>query len=215
MAVPMKSEFGPTLGQILAPRWHAAPRSLRAGVVGLGVAVLLVAAIIVLTLLPASYSHGGSVPFHFKYKDLRRVAPEPGGYVRLESRSGDGALKYSFSVEQLRLAPYVGSVTGALPVYATGYIHGLSERLVGFELVSEGKARVNGVPGYQIFYTAKVEGREMYGRNVLLVPPRPGARNGVAIAMLTSPTASSEVLSPSEVASGGVLLRPLKTFTFG
>ncbi len=58
-------------------------------------------------------------------------------------------------------------------------------------------------------------GRELYGRNVLLLPSKPGARRGVEIAMLTAAGATSEVKEPGEVASGGVLLRPLKTFTFG
>ena len=56
----------------------------------------------------------------------------------------------------------------------------------------------------------------MYGRDMLLVASeRPRAREGVDIMMLTSPTASSQVTSPLEVASAGVLLRPVKTFTFG
>jgi hypothetical protein len=69
--------------------------------------------------------------------------------------------------------------------------------------------------GYDVFYTAVVEGREMYGRDVLLVPERPGAREGVALTMLTSPTASKEIKAPVEVATVGILLRPLKTFSFG
>ena len=58
-------------------------------------------------------------------------------------------------------------------------------------------------------------GRKLYGRDILLVPERPGAREGVVIVMLTSPTKSSESSSPLEVALKGVLLRPLKTFSFG
>ena len=45
--------------------------------------------------------------------------------------------------------------------------------------------------------------------------PAPGAREGVVIVMLTAPDANAQVSSPLEVASAGVLLRPLKTFTFG
>jgi hypothetical protein len=37
----------------------------------------------------------------------------------------------------------------------------------------------------------------------------------VDIVMLTSPSASAQVSSPLQVASAGVLLRPLKTFTLG
>jgi hypothetical protein len=40
-------------------------------------------------------------------------------------------------------------------------------------------------------------------------------REGVVIAMLTSPTASAQVSSPLEVGETGVLLRPLKNFAFG
>jgi hypothetical protein len=80
-------------------------------------------------------------------------------------------------------------------------------------LRGEGKTRVNTVPAYNIFYTAMLEGRQMYGRDVLLLAERQGVRDGVAIEMLTSPSANSKVTSPLEVASAGVLEKPLKTFT--
>jgi hypothetical protein len=60
-----------------------------------------------------------------------------------------------------------------------------------------------------------VQGRTMWGRNVLLLPERPHARVGVTIVMLTSPRADAQVTTPLEVASAGVLLRPLKTLTLG
>jgi hypothetical protein len=55
----------------------------------------------------------------------------------------------------------------------------------------------------------------MWGRDVLLLPERQGAREGVDIVMLSSPTANSAVTSPMEVGSAGVLLRPLRSFAFG
>lgn len=70
------------------------------------------------------------------------------------------------------------------------------------------------MPAYNIYFTAQVKGREMYGRDVLLVPERPGARQGVTIAMLTSPTANAQVTSPLLVATAGVLYQPLRTFSF-
>ncbi len=154
------------------------------------------------------------MPFSFSYEGLYRVAPDPGGYVKVDARSAGGALKYSYAVAPLRLPPYSGSVTGALPIYAARYIARLAARDSDFVLRGEGKTRVNTVPGYQVLYTTSVEGREMLGRDVLLLPPRSGAREGVTIVMLTSPGASAQVKTPSEVASTGVLLRPLKTFTF-
>ncbi len=214
MAVPVKPEYGPTLGELLAPRWRAAsPRARRAVVVA---GVLLAAAIVaaVLTLENASYSHGGSVPFGFSYRGLYRVAPDPGGYVKIQRRGADGRLEDSFAVDPLRLAPYSGSLSGELPLYASGYIRTLSKSDRDFVLRGEGKTKVNGIPtAYDVFYTTVVEGRMMFGRNFLLLPERPGVRQGVDIVILQLP--GPGVTSPSEVATGGTLVRPLKSFSFG
>jgi hypothetical protein len=215
IAVPMKPEYGPTLGRLLSPRWRAASPLVRGAVIAAGVALLALLVAAVLTLENASYSHGGRLPFSFAYRSLYRVAPDPGGYVKVQRRRVDGTLEDSYSVAPLTLPPYSGELSGELPVYASGYIRELQQRDTGFVLRGEGKTRVNAVPAYQVVYTAVVEGRTMYGRDVLLLPERPGAREGVEIVMLTSPTANSQVDSPLEVASTGVLLRPLKSFTFG
>jgi hypothetical protein len=214
-AVPMKPEYGPTLGRLLSPRWRGASPLARGTVMAVGLALLALLVGAVLTLENASFSHGGRLPFSFAYRSLYRVAPDPGGYVKIQRRRANGALEDSYAVEPLILPPYSGEASGALPVYAYGYIRGLRRRDQGFVLRGEGKTRVNAVPAYQVVYTATVEGRTMYGRDVLLLPERRGAREGVDIVMLTSPTANSQVDSPLEVASTGVLLRPLKTFTFG
>lgn len=210
----MKPEYGPTLGRLLEPRWRSASRGQRWAVIAAAVGALALLAAIVLTLLPATYSQGGAVPFGFHYKSLYRARPDPGAFVKVQARDGEGRLKYLYEVYPLALPPYDGGVSGELPRYASGYIRQLRAVSQGFALSGEGKTRVNTVPGYQVLYTATVDGREMYGRNVLLTPPREGARRGVVIVMLTAPGASSQVKAPSEVASAGVLLRPLKTFTF-
>jgi hypothetical protein len=214
-AVRMKSEYGPTLGRLLAPRWRAASRLVRTVtiVAGVGLVAALVAA--VLTLENATFSHGGSVPFSFSYRDLYRVAPDGGGYVKVLSRWQDGALKYSYAVDPLLLPAYSGELSGEVPLYAAGFIRTLSERYRDFELRGEGKTRVNNtLTGYEVLFTADVEGQEMYGRDVLLLPPRVGVRAGVVVVMLTSPMASSQITSPLEVGTTGVLLKPLKTFSF-
>ncbi|HUA73487.1 MAG TPA: hypothetical protein VL988_01895 [Solirubrobacteraceae bacterium] len=214
-AVPIKPEYGPTLGGILAPRWRAAPRWVRVlvrvgavGLLALGIGAFL-------TLDNAHYSQGGSVPFSFAYRGLSRVKAPRGAYVEVQRHRADGRLEDSFAVYPLTLPPYKGGLTGELPLYAAGYIGGLRERDRDFVLRGEGKTRVNTVPAYQVLYTATVEGQTMYGRDVLLLPQKPGQRRGVNIVMLTSPTANAQVTSPLEVASEGVLLRPVKTFTLG
>jgi hypothetical protein len=215
VAVPIKAEYGPTLGRLLSPRWRAASpltrRVVMASIVGL-LALIVAAA---LTLENARFSHGGKVPFSFSYRSLYRVTPDPGGYVKVRRRGPGGTLEDSFAVEPLQLPAYSGELFGELPVYAASYIQGMRRRYPDFVLRGEGKTRVNSVSAYDVLYTAVVRGQRMYGRDVLLLPQRSGAREGVAIVMLTSPTASSQVTSPLQVASAGVLSRPLKTFTLG
>jgi hypothetical protein len=213
-AVPIKPRYGPTLGRLLSPRWRAASALARAGVIGACAGAIAVIVGAVLTLENATYSHAGRVPFGFSYRGLYRVRPDPGGYVKVQRHRADGTLEDSFAVEPLTLPPYSGSLSGELPLYAAGHIRSLAGREAGFVLRGEGKTRVNTVPAYQVLYTAQVEGRTMWGRDVLLLPERPGVREGVDIVMLTSPTANVQITSPLEVASAGVLLRPLKTFSF-
>jgi hypothetical protein len=215
VAVPIKPQYGPTLGRLLSPRWRAASAPARAVVIAAcaGLIALVVGA--VLTLENATFSYAGSVPFSFSYRSLYRVPADPGGFVKVQRHRADGTLEDSFAVEPLTLPPYSGSLSGELPLYAAGYIRELASRDAGFVLRAEGKTRVNTVSAYHVLYSARIEGREMWGRDVLLLPDRPGVRRGVDIVMLTSPSANAQVSSPLQVALTGVLLRPLKTFSFG
>jgi hypothetical protein len=214
-AVPIKPEYGPTLGQLLAPRWRAASTGVRRLVVVLGVVLAAVAVALVLTLLNASYSHGRPVPFSFGYRGLRRVAPDPGGYVKVQQRNARGQLQYSFAVDALTLPPSAGEASAALPLYAARYIDALRRRDAGFVLRGEGKTRVNTIPAYHVLYTTIVQGREMYGRDVLVLPERRDAREGLDIVMLTAAGASKRIDGPVEVGTTGVLLHPLRSFRIG
>lgn len=211
----MKPEYGPTLGRLLAPRWHAASRLTRWTLTAAGVGLLALLVAAVLTLENATYSHGGSVPFSFSYRGLYRAVPDPGGYVKVRRVHSDGTVRDSFAVDPLRLPPYSGRLEAELPVYAGAYIGVLSRRYAGFVLRGEGKTKVNNVAAYDVFYTALVEGRKLYGRDVLLLPERAGAREGLDIVMLSSSVRTSGARSPMEVASTGILLLPLKSFSLG
>lgn len=213
-AIPLKPEYGPTLGRLLSPRWHAASKPVQALVVLACVAVLAMLVGAGLTLENAHYSHGAPVPFSFSYRDLYRTEPAAGEYVQVR-RPARGPLKDSFAVGPLQLPPYTGGLSGELPLYASSYIAGLRHRYEGFVLRGEGKTRVNTVPAYDIAYTAQIAGRTVYGRDVLLLPERAGVHAGVHIVMLSAPGAESQVESPLLVGTTGVLERPLETFTFG
>jgi hypothetical protein len=215
-ALPVKGEYGPTLGRLASPRWRAASRGVRVALTAAGVALVALLLALGLTLENSKYSRGGRVPFHFEDRELYRVAPEAGGFVKVESRWPSGALKYSFAVAPIELPPYAGELTAEMPLFATAYIHGLERTYAGFRFSAEGKTAINKtLTGYEVAFYARVEGREMYVRNVLLIPPRAHQRAGVVVSMLTAPKASAQVSDPQEVGETGVLLRPLKTFGFG
>jgi hypothetical protein len=209
----MKPEYGPTLGRLLAPRWHAASAFVRGLVIVAGVGVVALAAGLVLTLEPARYSHGAGLPFSFSYKGLWRTAPDPGEFVKLTASSGDAGLKYSYAVAPVTLGRYSGAVSGVVPLFARGYRERLARRYPDFVQRGEGKTRISKMLGYQVLFTTTLGGHLIYGRAVLLFPERPGVREGVSIVMLARPNRSEH--APSEVATEGVLLRPLKTFAFG
>jgi hypothetical protein len=214
-AIPIKPEYGPTLGRVLSPRWRSLPTPARRAAL-LGGALAAVAAVgLVLALLDASYLHSGRVRFGFRYRSLHRVAPERGGFVRIEKRGGGGALQYSLAVDPIVLPPYRGELSGAIPIYASAYIERARRSDPSFVLRGEGKAIVNSMPAYDVLYTRRIEGREVYGRDLLLLPQRAGAREGVAIVMLTAPGVTKKVEGPNEVGSTGVLLHTLRSFSIG
>jgi hypothetical protein len=211
-AIPLRPEYGPTLGRVLSPRWRAASLPARVLVVAAGAGVVALVAAAALTFQDARLAHGGPVPFNFRYRAMYRTAPDPGGYARVASPR-NGPLGSSFAVEPLHLPAYGGSLSGELPLFASDHIRALAARLSGFDLQGEGKTRVNNVPGYSINYSARVGGQPVYGREVLLLPDVPGVRDGVDIVMLARPSAS--VASSALVGTVGVLQLPLRSFYFG
>ena len=210
-SIPLKPQYGPTLGRLLAPHWRSAAPALRALVIAAGVGLLALIIALVLSLLNATYSHAGAVPFSFEYRSLYKTTPNPGGYVKV-ARSSGGKLEDSYAVAPIAIARYGGSVTGELPLAAAAYTRTLATRFPAFRLEGEGKTRISStLAGYQVLYSAFVDGQKLYGRDVILIPPHHGANRGVVAEMLSSEPAS--VAKP--VASSGVLETPLKSFTFG
>jgi hypothetical protein len=184
----LRPEYGPTLAGLVAPRLarlSAAGQLLVKVLAGGFLAVVVAAAI----LWPRAhgFSHSGAASFDLKYsRALQRVAPDPGGFLKVE-QSRHGLLVQSLAINPVTLPPYQGDPVGELPVYATTYIQSLAGRFPSLHLVSEGKTRVNGNPGYTILYTARLGGRSISARDDLFVLP--GRREGIAVRMLTTPAA--------------------------
>lgn len=214
-AIPLKQQYGPTLGRLLAPRWQAASRPLRAlAVVALGGVLALIAGA-VLTLEDSVISHGAPLRFSFSYKGLYRTAPEPGGYARV-ARSRAGHLEDSFAVAPAHLPPYRGSITGELPLWSTGVVAALQRRYgQDFAFVGEGYSLLGKRSVYNILFTLQRGGLAYYGRDVLFTPEHAGARHGALITMLSAVGESRQVTGPAHVGGTGVLQRPLETFSLG
>jgi hypothetical protein len=221
--LPVKPEHGPTLPALLAPRWRRLPRAARLAAVALA-ALLLVAAVLARAVGGAGASGETAVsvaePVAFNLRHgaaLDRVAPAPGERLRLEGVR-DGLFLQSFVVRPLEL-PVAGGPTAAAAyaVLAERMKDDLAARFDEFALVSEGKSRVNEVPGYDVVFTARSgEGRRLYGRWVMLVPhpeDAPAERRGVLLELLGTPAAGI----PNAAGTGqvGQLKLPLRSFRFG
>lgn len=194
-------------------------RAGRRGLIALAVvAVLATLALAVKVLRPEDdgtdvVSRAEPVPFNFRYTaGLERVEPQGDERLRLVARRGPLFIQ-SFAVSPLRLPAYRGDVGGTLPVFAAAEVEALRRRFAEFELVQDGKTRVNEVPGHVILFRARLGKRRLYGREVLLPEPAPGARDGVRLLLLATPAGG--VSSASDVGIRGVVKRPFRTFRFG
>jgi hypothetical protein len=224
-------EHRPTLADLLRPRLARAPRWVRWALLGLVVVVVL----LVLWRVFAGgdtgethYVQRGALEFNFRYPATMHRAKAAGHELVRVQRTRDGLFLDSFAVEPLSLPPFRGNVSGLLPAYADREIAALRKRFPSeFELVREGKARVNQVPGYDVQFRSRLGKRRLFGRLVLL--PRPAAgedlanptgelnndrsRTGVRILMLSTPAAGT--VRPRDVGARGNLKTPFRSFRFG
>lgn len=173
-------EYGPTGPQLVRRRFG--PRAQRAIALAAAVVVVLLAVLI------ATRSGDGLTTLEHRSKpvftllhpagQVRRVEPASGELVRL--RSQRGPLEITVTVRRLTLPAYSGSVSGFLPVYADRQVQALAAELPGFQARTDGKARVNDAPGYQIKYRAGTAQRRITGIDILVVP-EDGRRDGVVL----------------------------------
>ncbi len=216
---PVRPEFGPTLPELLGRRFGMSVRT--AGIVLAAILALIVAGGV------AKHEQGdGSVraivkaPVAFNLRSdparLDRVAPLAGQSLRLVTKPGDPQVS-SVSVAPVRLAPYPGDDPSvALPIYATRVVAQMERADPRFVQVSEGKARVNSQPGYQIQFKTTSGGHRVYGRRTFLFPdPRvqPGAREGADVTLLAR--WSKVVTKVDDVGSNGVTKLPYRSFRLG
>jgi hypothetical protein len=211
----VKPEFRPTLPDIVRPWAQAHPRAAR-----LGAVALLVVVIGVVGLVARRGDHRHTVvvknpiaSFNLVYPDgLVRVAPGQDAALRLESPPS-AKHKLAYTVRPVVLAPYRGNVNGVLPLQASHLIDVMRRSLKDFRLRSEGRARINETGGYGIVFQARIAGRLVYGRRILLFPDTPRPRQGVDILLLAA--SSPAVPNADAVGNAGPLKTALRSFRLG
>jgi hypothetical protein len=208
----VSSAHRPTLRDLVAtwPRWAR----LTLQTVAAAVALVVLALVLIPEDDGVDVVRTEPVAFNFRHPpELRSVPPREGETLRLE-RSVRGTFIQSFAVAPLEVPAYEGDVGGVLAVYATGEIERLRRRYAQFELVEEGKTRVNEVAGYTIVFRARLGERRLYGRVVLLPDPSTeGVRRGVRLILESTPSAG--VGRADDVGVRGLNKRPYRSFRFG
>jgi hypothetical protein len=211
----VRPEYGPSL-----PAWLQARFGVRRRTTGaLAIVVLAIGGVIVALKAGSgdtSYLHSSAPVFNLRYATgaLQRATPPPGWLLLLQSKRG-ATFVQSFAVRTFTLPPHHGIVSGFLPVYADTYERGLARRFTGFTPVDEGKARVNGAPGYQVTYTARLPGgRALFGRDVIVVQnDTPGQRAALVLRVLQTHAAGAN--TGEDVGNVGAAKKPFRSFRFG
>ena len=163
-------EYGPTGPELLRRRFSPRARRVFAAVVAV---VVLALAVLIATQSGdglTTLEHRSAPVFTMLHPagQVRRVKPATGELVRLHSRRGP--LEMTVTVRRLNLPAYSGSVSGFLPVYADRHARALAAEVPGFIPRSDGKARVNDAPGYQLRYRMGPENRPTTGIDIFVVP---------------------------------------------
>ena len=208
----LKAAYGPTLPQLLAAR----PPAVRLAAVAFGATIVIAAALIALSTRPdeTAVLIRKPVTLNFVYGPQWAPVQRAGTLVALRHESERGLFLDAYAIRDLTLPPYRGAASGTLPVYADAYVRTLPRRYPGFELVGEGRERLNNAIGYAVTFRARTGMRRLYGRHYLLVEEEPvGLRRGVVVEIESTPAAGTP--NADEIGDHGALKTPLRSFRFG
>jgi hypothetical protein len=176
-------EFRPTLPDIARARFGWRERTT----IAVLVALLALAVIAVLVVRPrvdnvTQFVHDGDPTFNLVYNNnrLNEAAPRADELVRLQGRRGRMAV--TIAVQPLQLPPAEGDIAhGVLPEFASGHIEELRESLPNFELRQEGRARVNGAPGYEVRFSTGPARHKTFGNDLMILPTEEDAAGALLV----------------------------------
>jgi hypothetical protein len=203
--------FGPTLPELLRRRFGIPPRRTTVGAVL--AAVVVVAAIVAVRAAkaPTQLTHRGTPTFNLTYDSpLHEVAPAPGELVRLAAATRRA--HWTLSVTALAVPPFRGDIGHALlPILADRQVRQLAGAYPRFGVIDEGRAQIDGLPGYQVGFVA--ENGRLHGRDVMILPADRGVRVGVLVSFRQRDT--SRILGPREMGVATAVKKSLRSFAFG
>jgi hypothetical protein len=217
----VREELGPSLPQLLEPRWSVLSHRRRIAVV--------VAAIVFLALLVAAREALRATPlepivvrepfgFNLVHRpELKQVAPGPGEVLRLQAEPASKT-EERFIVRKLTVPPYNGDVSSAFLPMASRKLAELRAADPHVAYRGEGKARINLSPGYQLAYQTRRAGKLVFGKIFFLVPEpangEPQTREGAELD-LVSQFSTGTTASLTDVGNTYLLKAPLRSFRFG
>jgi hypothetical protein len=217
----VREELGPSLPQLLEPRWRVLPRGRRIALVAVAVLVLLLLVVARQALKdePLQTLVVREPPtFNLVHRaELEEVAKQRGELLRLQSNAASRTDE-RFVVRPLTLPAYKGDVSSAYLVLASRRLAELkaADPEVGYR--GEGKARINLIPGYQLAYQTRKDGKLYFGK-IFFLTPEPGdgeaqPRQGAELDLL-SQFSSRTTPSLGVVGNTYLLKAPLRSFRFG
>ena len=209
-------QYGPTLPEIARRRFGLRERTT-------AVLLLVLAALIALGLFVvrpqvdplAKYVHHGDPTFNLLYRRsaLHKVAPQGSELVRLQGQRG--RLTTTIAVEPLKLPAATGDIAhGALPAFASRHIEELRAGDDTFQLVAEGRARVNGAPGYEVRFRTGPPGKQTFGNDLLILPKEDDATGALLVTSRRTIT-GKPTLGKREAALNKASAKAYRSFKYG
>lgn len=209
-------QYGPTLPEIARRRFGLRERTTV-------VLLLVIAALIALGLFVvrpqvdplAKYVHHGEPTFNLLYRRsaLHKAAPQGSELVRLQGRRG--RLTTTIAVEPLTLPPATGDIAhGALPAFASRHIEQLRAGDDTFQLVAEGRARVNGAPGYEVRFRTGPPGKQTFGNDLMILPREDDATGALLVTSRRTIT-GKPTLGKREAALNKASAKAYRSFKYG
>jgi len=209
-------EYGPSLPALARRRFGWRERTTIGLLIGLAVLLGLFLVVVRPQVDSATkYVHHGKPVFNLLYNNgrLHRVTPEGDELVRLQGRRG--RLTSTIAVAPLTLPPASGDIAhGLLPVFASQHIEELVAQEDQFALRAEGRARVNGAPGYEVRFRTGPPGQRVYGNDLMILPSEEDA-SGALLVTARRAFAGNGRFGPRERSLDDATAKAYRSFTYG